>query len=134
MTTPKVGRTKAQIKLVFEPENADEFGLRQLIEELGLELQSFATSAGVLLMKAIMKMEEDFLAGARRTRSTEINRWCKEKGSLVVGGQRVPITRQRLRTRDGEEVPLTSYQLFHQESVSVIVLAVRRSTFFSVAS
>lgn len=115
MTTPKVGRTKAQIKLVFEPENADEFGLGQLIEELGLELQSFATSAGVLLMKAIMKMEEDFLAGARRTRGTEVNRWCKEKGSLVVGGQRVPTTRQRLRTRGGKEVPLTSYQLFHQD-------------------
>ena len=115
MSDTNVGRTKAQIKLVYEPDNAEEFGLARLMEELGLELQSFATSAGLLLMKAIMNMEEDFLAGPRRTRTTEVNRWCKENGSVVVGGQRVPVKRQRLRTRAGKEQPLVSYQFFHED-------------------
>jgi transposase-like protein len=62
-----------------------------------------------------MQAEEEFLAGQRGSRTTDINRWCKEKGSVVVGGQRVRIQRQRLRHRGGEEVRLKSYARFHQD-------------------
>jgi transposase-like protein len=61
-----------------------------------------------------MRLEEEHLAGKRKSRATEVNRWCKEEGSVVVGGQRLPVTRQRLRTREGQEVRMKSYDLFHR--------------------
>jgi transposase-like protein len=91
--------------------------LERLIEEVGLELKAFASSAGLIMMKAVMKAEEDFLAGERGTYLTEVNRWSKDKGSVVVGGQRVPVVRQRLRKRgggEGAEVNLKSYAMFHR--------------------
>jgi putative transposase len=117
-TTGNVGRTNAQVKFVFDSGDRSEFPLERLIEEVGLELKSFATSAGLIMMKSIMKAEEEFLAGQRGTQTTEVNRWCKEKGSVVVGGQRLPVKRQRLRKRDGgegAEVELRSYRMFHQD-------------------
>ena len=113
MTVAKVTRPNAQIKMVFETEDAQEFPLERLMEELGLEMQAFATSAGLIMMKSIMKAEEEFLAGERRTQTTEVNRWCKDDGSVVVGGQRIRVRRQRLRKRTGGEVPLKSYTIFH---------------------
>lgn len=117
MSTNNVGRTNAQVKLVFGVGESTDFPLERLIEEVGLEMKAFASSAGLIMMKAIMKAEEDFLAGERGTYMTEVNRWCKDKGSVVVGGQRVPVVRQRLRKRSGgqeAEVRLKSYTTFHQ--------------------
>src|SRR5437879_5302051 len=101
MSTGNVGRTTAQVKLVFDSGVGSEFPLERLIEEVGLEMKAFATSAGLIMMKAVMKAEEDHLAGEKGTYMTEVNRWCREKGSVVVGGQRVPVVRQRLRKRQG---------------------------------
>lgn len=114
MTVPKVGRSSAQIKLVFNSGGEQEFPVERLMEELGLEMRAFATTAGFIMMQQIMRAEEEFLAGKRRTRTTEVNRWCKEHGSVVVGGQRIPVKRQRLRTRDHQEVQLKSYAMFHE--------------------
>jgi transposase-like protein len=83
------------------------------MEELGLEMRALATTSGLTMMRSIMQAEEESLAGGRGTHGTAINRWCKEKGSVVVGGQRLPVKRQRLR-RDGREVALKSYTTFHQ--------------------
>src|SRR5947209_3353707 len=116
MSTNNVGRSNAQVKLVFTDHEGSEFPLERLMEEVGLEMQAFATSAGLIIMKTIMKAEEDFLAGDAGTYMTEVNRWSKEKGSVVVGGQRLPVERQRLRKRsggEGAEVSLKSYTMFH---------------------
>ena len=43
----------------------------------------------------------------------KVNRWGKQPGSVMVGGQKVVIDRQRLRRRSGGEVELSSYQRFH---------------------
>src|SRR5437660_1242289 len=37
------------------------------------------------------------------------------RGSVVLGGRRVPVTRPRARTTDGTEVPVAAYQLFAAE-------------------
>lgn len=113
MTTSKVGKSPTEIKVVFDPGDVEEFPLEQLLNELGLQLQAFATSAGMIIMQSIMRAEEEFLAGKRRSRGTAITRWCKERGSVMVGGQRVPVERHRLRTRAGKEVRMQSYTTFH---------------------
>ena len=117
MNTRNVGRTNAQIKLVYDPSGSSGFPLDRLMEEVGLEMKAFAASAGLIMMKAVMKAEEDYLAGERGTYMTEVNRWSKDQGSVVVGGQRVPVVRQRLRKRAGgagAEVQLKSYTMFHR--------------------
>ncbi len=83
------------------------------MEELGLEFHAFATSAGVLLMKALMEAEEKQLAGERQSHATEVNCWGNSPGSVMVGGQKVALERTRLRTRAGKEVRLESYDRFH---------------------
>jgi len=112
MSQDKVDKKNAQVKLVFGDVPQPGFSLERLMEELGLEFHAFATSAGVLLMKKIMEAEEELLAGKRQSHGTEINRWGKEPGSVMLGGQKVHLERQRLRRRDGKEVKLESYERF----------------------
>jgi transposase-like protein len=110
MSESKVGKSGTQIKLQFGegPYNVD-----QLMEELGLEMEAFATSAGVLMMQCMMESQVEQLAGKRQSHGSAINRWGTEQGSVMLGGQKVALRYQRLRTRDGKEVPLSSYERFH---------------------
>ena len=112
MSVEKVEKKNAQVKLVFGEVNEPSFNLDRVVEELGLELHAFATSAGVLVMKTLMKAEEEYLAGKRQSHDTEINRWGKQSGAVMLGGQKVKIERTRLRKRSGGEVTLGSYERF----------------------
>jgi transposase-like protein len=47
------------------------------------------------------------------------------KGSVTLGGRRVPVTRPRARTVDRHEVPLTSYEYFAAEDVLTQVVMER---------
>jgi transposase-like protein len=47
----------------------------------------------------------------------------REKGSVVLGGRRVSVTRPRARTVDGHEVPLSTYSLFAgEDQLSAVVM------------
>jgi transposase-like protein len=98
--------------LVFGDVREPGFNVDRVVEELGLELHAFATSAGVLVMKTLMQAEEEYLAGKRQSHDTEINRWGKQDGAVMLGGQKVRIERTRLRKRSGGEVALRSYECF----------------------
>jgi transposase-like protein len=63
-------------------------------------------------MKQLIDREVTVLAGKPHSQDTDNNRWCHQKGSVIIGGQRHPIVWQRVRTRDGKEVPVTSYKAF----------------------
>ncbi len=114
MRIGKVEKKDHQVNLVFGEDGEGGFNLDRIMEELGIEFHAFATSAGVLIMKGLMEAEEKQLAGDRRCRETEVNRWGTDPGSVMVGGQKVAIHRRRLRTREGKEIRLTSYDRFHQ--------------------
>jgi putative transposase len=113
MSVRKVEKEQTQVNVVFGKLEAGQFPLDRLMEEMHLEFHAFATSAGVLVMKALMEAEEKHLAGERHSHETAVNRWGKQPGSVMVGGQKVVIDRQRLRRRSGGEVVLSSYQRFH---------------------
>lgn len=90
------------------------FDLEELMRGLALDMKALASSAGFYVMKQFIDQEVKVHAGERHSQTTEVNRWGHQNGSVVVGGQRVPIRLTRLRTREGQEVPLLSYQAFRR--------------------
>jgi putative transposase len=72
--------------------------------------------AGLQLMDLIMQAEVRELVGERSQPQPErtANRWGSEQGYCVVMGQKVPIQRPRVRTKDDKEVRLGSYEMFHR--------------------
>jgi putative transposase len=72
--------------------------------------------AGMQLMDLMMQAEVEELAGKRSQRQAErtATRWGSERGYCVVMGQKVPVQRPRVRTRDDTEVRLGSYEMFHR--------------------
>jgi putative transposase len=72
--------------------------------------------AGLQLMDLLMQEEVRELVGERSQRQAErlANRWGSEQGYCVVMGQKVPIQRPRVRTREEKEVRLGSYEMFHR--------------------
>jgi transposase-like protein len=73
---------------------------------------------GKLFIASVLEAEVEQRVGRRSKRQQERQayRWGSEHGYCVVDGQRVPISRPRIRGRDGRELPLGSYQLFQQAS------------------
>jgi putative transposase len=72
-------------------------------------LQRSAQAFGLLLAQAIMEEEVQRLLANER-----IHRWGYEEGSIVYGGQKMPVRRPRLR-RGRREVPLQSYRLLGRD-------------------
>lgn len=74
--------------------------------------------AGLRLMMLVMEEEAERLVGPRHHQDEQRNgyRWGNEAGYCVVDGQKVPIERIRLRSKDGRELPLGSYQLFQRSA------------------
>jgi len=72
--------------------------------------------AGLALMSLVMEEEVRHLAGARHQQHEErrAHRWGQEDGYCVIDGQKVPIRRTRLRTKDKREQRLGSYELFQR--------------------
>jgi putative transposase len=72
--------------------------------------------AGLQMMELLMEQEVRELVGERSQRQPErtANRWGTERGYCVVMGQKVPITRPRVRTTDDTEVRLGTYEMFHR--------------------
>lgn len=74
--------------------------------------------AGLRLMMLVMEEEAQRLVGPRHQQDEQRSgyRWGNEAGYCVVDGQKVPIERIRLRSKDGRELPLGSYQLFQRSA------------------
>src|SRR5260221_7710063 len=72
--------------------------------------------AGLQLMNLLMQEEVRELAGERSQRQAErtASRWGSERGYCVVMGLKVPIQRPRVRTIEGKEVRLGSYEIVHR--------------------
>jgi transposase-like protein len=72
--------------------------------------------AGLALMSLVMEEEVRHLAGERHQQheGRRAHRWGREDGYCVIDGQKVPIQKTRLRTKDKREQPLGSYELFQR--------------------
>ncbi len=72
-------------------------------------LQRSAQAFGLLLAQAVMEEEVQRLLA-----NGGVYRWGYEQGSIVYGGQKVPVRRPRVR-RGQREVPLESYGLLRRD-------------------
>jgi putative transposase len=77
-------------------------------------------SVGRIFIESVMESEVREIAGERSKRYglRGVYRWGSESGFCVIDGQRVPIDRPRLRSREkNKEIPLGSYELFQRASL-----------------
>src|SRR5438094_346788 len=85
--------------------------LVEMWEELQPEVEHLTGLAGLKIIRAVIEDEVTRRVGPRYRPTSEQSclRWGQQPGYVVFAGQKVPLDRPRVRTREGEEVELDSY-------------------------
>jgi len=112
-------RAVQQFRRIATEENPNIQMILPLAEIVGLLQQGVGNllrETGLALMQTVMEEEVRHLAGERyqQHEGRRAHRWGKEDGYCVVDGQKVPIQKIRLRTKDKREQRLGSYELFQR--------------------
>jgi len=79
-------------------------------------LLALAVGTGLQVMTALMEADVTALAGLKGKHNSERGavRHGHERGSVTLGGRRVPVQRPRVRAADGSgELPVPTYELFN---------------------
>ena len=77
-------------------------------------------SVGKIFIEAVMESEVGTLVGMRSQPNADRDayRWGSETGYCVIDGQKIPLDRPRVRSRqNNREIPLGSYELFQRASL-----------------
>jgi putative transposase len=101
----------------FEVLGSNEVAMRlplplvEVWEELQPEVEHLTGLAGLKIIRAVIEDEVTRRVGPRYRPTSEQSclRWGQQAGYVVFAGQKVPVDRPRVRTREGEEVELESY-------------------------
>jgi putative transposase len=112
-------RAVQEFRRIATEENPNIQMILPLAEIVGLLQQGVGNllrETGLALMQTVMEEEVRHLAGERyqQHEGRRAHRWGKEDGYCVVDGQKVPIQKTRLRTKDKREQRLGSYELFQR--------------------
>jgi putative transposase len=85
--------------------------LVEVWEELQPRVEQLTGEAGLQILRAILEDEVTRRVGPphRPDAASSSVRWGRQPGYLVFSGQKVAVTRPRVRTREGQEVALDSY-------------------------
>ena len=85
--------------------------LVEVWEELQPEVEHLTGIAGLQIIRAVIEEEVTRRVGPRYqpAAASGCRRWGQQPGYVVFGGQKVSVTRPRVRTREGCEVPLENY-------------------------
>ena len=89
--------------------------LDELAADMREGLLALAVGAGLQVMAAIMEQDVAAVCGPRGRHDPQrtATRHGHERGSVTLGGRRVPVTRPRMRAADGSgELAVPSYELF----------------------
>ena len=89
--------------------------MAEIAENMHEGLLALAVGAGLQVMQAMMEADVTALAGPKGNHDAARTavRHGRERGSVTLGGRRVPVTRPRVRAADGSgELPIASYELF----------------------
>jgi putative transposase len=94
--------------------------MAEIAENMQEGLLALAVGAGLQVMHTLMEADVTALAGPKgRHDSARIAvRHGRERGSVTLGGRRVPVTWPRVRAVDGSgDLPIASYELFSSTEV-----------------
>ncbi len=94
--------------------------MTEIAENMSEGLLALAVGAGLQVMAALMEADVTELAGpkGRHDEARRAVRHGHERGSVTLGGRRVPVTRPRVRAADGSgELPVASYELFSSTEI-----------------
>lgn len=84
--------------------------LVEVWEELQPEVEHLTGIAGLQIIRAVIEEEVTRRVGPRyQPAAAGCRRWGQQPGYVVFGGQKVSVTRPRVRTLEGREVPLENY-------------------------
>ena len=121
-------KTVPRLRVVSSPDSPEIANLPDLSDEVRLALAGIAgvaregllamsVAAGMAVMAAMFDAEITAACGPKGKHNPDrsASRHGGGRGSVVLGGRRVPVTRPRGRTSDGGEVPLATYDLFAAE-------------------
>ena len=92
-----------------------EVAMSEIAENMQEGLLALAVGAGLQVMAELMEADVSALAGPKGKHAAMRTavRHGRERGSVTLGGRRVPITRPRVRAADGSaELAVASYELF----------------------
>jgi putative transposase len=93
--------------------------LQEVVQLVQDGLMKLALAAFTKLAEEVMKWEVDTLVGSKNQADPGRRnvRWGSQKGYCVVAGQKVPVSRPRVRDVRQRETPLGSYELLQQASL-----------------
>ena len=82
-------------------------------------LLALAVAVGLDVLRSMMEAEVTAIVGpkGKHNPNRKAFRHGTEEGRVVLGGRKVPIQRPRVRTKDGQEVRLESYEAFQDEQL-----------------
>ena len=89
--------------------------MAEIAENMQEGLLALAVGVGLQVMQTLMAADVTTLAGpkGKHDQGRTAVRHGRERGSVTLGGRRVPVTRPRVRAADGSgELPIPSYELF----------------------
>ncbi|MDE0831356.1 MAG: IS256 family transposase [Vicinamibacterales bacterium] len=89
--------------------------MAEIAENMQEGLLALAVGAGLQVMQALVEADVTALAGpkGKHDATRTAVRHGRERGSVTLGGRRVPVTRPRVRAADGSgELVIPSYELF----------------------
>ena len=89
--------------------------MNEIAADMREGLLALAVGAGLQVMAQLMEADVTAVCGPRGKHDPEraATRHGTERGSVTLGGRRVPVTRPRVRAADGTgEVPVATYELF----------------------
>ena len=107
------GKSKRNFQVLGERELLVQVPLPmvEVWEELQAEVEQWTGQAGLRIIEAILESEVTRRVGPPHRPGPESGavRWGRQPGYVVFGGRKVAVQRPRVRTREGEEIPLDSY-------------------------
>ena len=90
--------------------------MAEVAEDMREGLLALAVGAGLQVMGSLMETDVSAVCGPKGKHNRERAgvRHGTERGSVTLGGRRVPMTRPRVRAADGAgELPVPAYELFN---------------------
>jgi len=77
-------------------------------------LLALSVGVGLRVVHELMEAEVDEVVGPKGKWNPEraASRHGHQDGSMTLGGRRVPVSRPRVRSTDGREAPITTYEYF----------------------